>query len=141
MINHACRSKLILAIFSLLLVLPFCAQVALAENREFFVSNTGVAGCSDSNNGSLSNPFCTIERAAEAAASSTSNITIYLREGIYLAGGINFAHYKLSWVHLRNYPGERPVIDCNGRPAAFFLENGIIEGLEIMNFSYYGIIC
>lgn len=104
---------------------------------EFYVSPTG----SDENEGSVDNPWRSLEYSFNQLVPGD---TLYLREGVYgeslrmLAGG-----EENSVITIRNYKGERPVIDGSSTDA----QNGVVIstahlellGLEIRNWPDSGI--
>jgi PGF-pre-PGF domain-containing protein len=157
------RNSLLLAVFALLAfalvlnVLPtYLVQVKAQATPTsegiviYYVDKNNISGeCSDMNAGSETEPFCTIHQAMEAVSAASlateRNVTVYVRAATYASEyGIN-AYWEVangSTLHIRNYPGERVVIDCVGRQWGFRLMGSDItlEGFEITNFSYHGIM-
>ena len=93
---------------------------ALADefSVKFYVAPDG----SDNNDGTLENPFLTLERARDAVRlvnqSMTGDIAVYLRGGEYnltqtIEFGPNDSGADGYTVHYINYPGETPVISSS----------------------------
>lgn len=111
------------------------APAADATGITYYVATTG----NDSNPGSLSAPFATIQKAANTMAPGD---TTYVRAGTY-PGGVNITRSGTagSYVTLAAYPGEAPSIDCaNSRRNAFTDRNEssvrsyfVIDGFQISN--------
>ncbi len=111
-------------------------------SRALYVSPTG----SDSNEGSETAPFKTINAALDSATAGT---TVYVREGIYTEN-VYFPENGRAdaYITLTNYPGESPVIKGTGKNDKAIIElDGHdyihIEGLELCDYSAkwcYGII-
>lgn len=100
---------------SLLLLLPL--QLLAAD---YYVSQTG----SDSNPGTLSQPFATIQKAANTA---TAGDTIYLRAGVYRES-VTFPNDGTSGapIRLTNYNSERAVISGADPITGWTNESGMI---------------
>lgn len=114
----------------------------LVESNAIYVSPLG----SDSNNGSATSPFLTVQKALDTVQAGQ---TIYLRSGTYT--GLNT--FKSSgtegkYITIKNYPTEKPYLTAtaNTDGAIFALDGNDyikIEGLEIGDFSSqqaYGIL-
>ena len=106
----------------------------------YYVSPNG----NDSNSGSLSSPWKTIQRAANIAASGD---TVYVRGGTYnetikiTRSGSSAAGQRIIF---RNYPGELPTVDAvgksvvDGQSGVFTLASVsyvTVDGFDIKNFT------
>lgn len=108
----------------------------------YFVATNG----SDSNPGTFSNPWRTIEKAAEMLVAGD---TVYIRGGVYQeAVEFNNSGTNSAPIKILAYPGEIPVIDGNNfaiprEYGGTLLElNGsyiIVSGLEVRYSSYLGV--
>lgn len=118
----ACSVLMLASIVAVILsprFFPTETQLGLLQNRalasggsgpSYYVASTG----SDSNDGSLANPFATLERA-KSAARGQIGVTVYIRAGTYqLNSSLGFdaqdsgtSESPNVW---RNFPGEYPVI-------------------------------
>eukprot|EP01111_Echinosteliopsis_oligospora_P012301 TRINITY_DN4197_c0_g1_i1.p1 TRINITY_DN4197_c0_g1~~TRINITY_DN4197_c0_g1_i1.p1 ORF type:complete len:808 (-),score=212.17 TRINITY_DN4197_c0_g1_i1:52-2475(-) len=67
---------------------------------------------SDSNAGSLSSPFQTIQKALSVAANNVGGVTIYLREGIFYIGETIMMGPEHSNIIISNYADEN--VEING---------------------------
>jgi parallel beta-helix repeat protein len=88
-------------LISFFLILLFCGSEALAAT--YYVSPTG----SDSNGGSVTAPFKTIQRAANIV--SPGDI-VYIRAGTYTGFTLTRSGATNNYITFQNYPGESPVI-------------------------------
>ncbi len=106
----------------------------LIEPNSLFVSSNG----NDTNNGSESAPFKTIQKALDTVKAGQ---TIYVHNGTYT--GLNVFKSSGSegkYITVRNYPGEKPYLTMTaGSDGAILHLDGNdyikIEGLEIGGFS------
>ena len=119
-------------------ILFACASTASAQpNTSYYVATTG----NDSNPGTQSAPWRTIQHAADTANAGS---TVYAHGGIYeelvrihVSGNANH-----GFITFRSYPGETAVLDAihsapQGRQGVVTIENQSyvrIEGFEIRNF-------
>ena len=119
-------------------ILFACASTASAlPNTSYYVATTG----NDSNPGTQSAPWRTIQHAADTANAGS---TVYAHGGIYeelvrihVSGNANH-----GFITFRSYPGETAVLDAihsapQGRQGVVTIENQSyvrIEGFEIRNF-------
>ena len=101
------KKHLLFAVISTLAVLAATAQVSNAAN--YYVSTTG----SDSNDGSLSSPWLTIQHAVSGVGAGD---TINVMGGVYneLVNFTNSGSAAAGYIALQNYPGQNPVIDGTG---------------------------
>jgi len=124
--------------YSILVLLLACVGSASGQvNSSFYVSTAG----SDSNPGSESAPWRTVQHAADTAhAGSTVNV----RGGVYeeLVTINASGNASDGFITFRSYPGETAVLDAehftpSGRQAVLTIHNQSyvrIEGFEIRNF-------
>ena len=120
-------------------VLSFaCVSAAFGQpNSSFYVATTG----SDSNPGTQSAPWRTVQRAADTARAGS---IVNVRGGIYeeLVNINASGNASDGFITLRSYPGETAVLDATrftptGRQAVLTIHNQSyvrIEGFEIRNF-------
>lgn len=111
-------------------------------SKTLYVSPNG----NDDNEGTVDSPFKTINTALDNASAGT---TVYIREGTY-SENVYFPENgkEGSYITLKNYPGEHPVITGTGKNDGAIIElDGHdyiqIEGLELCDYSAkwcYGII-
>ncbi len=111
-------------------------------SKTLYVSPNG----NDDNEGNVDSPFKTINTALDNASAGT---TVYIREGTY-SENVYFPENgkEGSYITLKNYPGEHPVITGTGKNDGAIIElDGHdyiqIEGLELCGYSAkwcYGII-
>ena len=109
-----------------LVLVPFAAISLLAQSGStYYVSTTG----SDSNPGTLAQPWLTIQHAANTV---TAGATVYVLAGVYNQS-INFPNSGTASapVVFASYPGQTAVIDGTGLSAA-----GIQGLINIINQSY-----
>ena len=115
-----------------------CVQTHLLSQTAYYVSPSG----NDSNPGSLTLPFKTIQKAANIAV---AGCTIYIREGVYSeAVTITNSGDEISgYITFQNYSGENAVIDGSALTVPstdtglLYLLNKnyiIIKGLELRNY-------
>ena len=80
-----------------------------AAGNTYYVATTGL----DSNDGSLTHPWLTINHAASVAVAGDM---VYVRTGIYHEYVFDCYHSGASGnpITFENYPGESPVIDGTG---------------------------
>ncbi|MDM8551537.1 right-handed parallel beta-helix repeat-containing protein [Desulfobacterales bacterium HSG2] len=103
-------------------------------HADYYVATNG----SDTNPGTLAQPWKTVQKAADTAGPGT---TVYVREGTYNEQvTINVSGTELGgYIILRNYEGETPVLDGEGftEGPAFLIEDQsriILQGFEILNY-------
>jgi hypothetical protein len=120
-------------------VLSFaCVSAAFGQpNSSFYVATTG----SDSNPGTQSAPWRTVQHAADTARAGS---IVNVRGGIYeeLVNINASGNASDGFITLRSYPGETAVLDATrftptGRQAVLTIHNQSyvrIEGFEIRNF-------
>jgi len=116
---HTCGdSRVLPKLFGLivaLLFLTFAADAAAATTYYVDVDSRG-GPSSDSNPGTMSQPFKTIEKARDTIrATGADGVTVYIRGGTYrLTGPLTFDQRDSGSVGApnvyRNYPGEQPII-------------------------------
>ena len=80
-----------------------------SPENEFYVDTNSIGGtCSDSNPGSIDQPWCTIQKAANTLEPGQ---TVYIREGVYKESvKLTKSGTESGRIEFRNYPGENPVI-------------------------------
>lgn len=109
------------------------AIIAVGETtaNDYYVSTVG----SDSNPGTISQPFQTISKGIGVA---NPGDTILIREGKYPGFNINLRGKKDAWITIKSYPGEHVTIDKKlggGSEAVISVSTGscffILDGLEI----------
>lgn len=140
------RTKLIL----LLLCLCACATSPMAGAATYYVAPNG----NDAGNGTIEQPFATIQRAQEAVEAGD---TVYIRGGTYLIPADRIAAYELddsyacvthlyksgtpeNRIYYLAYPGEKPKFDFSQvkpqgyRISAFWVNADWIhiKGLEVV---------
>ncbi|HEY7098300.1 MAG TPA: right-handed parallel beta-helix repeat-containing protein [Terriglobales bacterium] len=124
--------------FPILLLLLSCAVQASAQvNSSFYVSTAG----SDSNPGTESAPWRTVQHAADIARAGS---TINVRGGVYeeLVSINASGNASDGFITFKSYPGETAILDADhftpsGRQAVLTIQNQSyvrIEGFEIRNF-------
>lgn len=124
--------------FLTVLALFVCVSFALGQpNVSFYVSTTG----NDSNSGTQTAPWRTIQHAADTARAGS---TVNVRGGIYeeLVSLKASGNATDGYITFRSYPGETAVLDAahstpSGRQGVLTIHNQSyvrIEGLEIRNF-------
>ena len=124
--------------FSTVVLLFACVSAAFGQpNSSFYVATTG----SDSNPGTQSAPWRTVQRAADTARAGS---IVNVRGGIYeeLVNINASGNASDGFITLRSYPGETAVVDATrftptGRQAVLTIHNQSyvrIEGFEIRNF-------
>jgi hypothetical protein len=124
--------------FSTLFILLACVSAAIGHtNSSFYVATTG----NDSNLGTQSAPWRTIQHAADTARAGS---TVYVRGGIYeeLVSINASGNASDGYITLRSYPGETAILDAghltpSGRIGILTIQNKSyvrIQGFEIRNF-------
>jgi hypothetical protein len=122
----------------LLHILLLLLVVNLTTAANWYAAPNG----NDNNDGTLSSPFKTVDRAIEAA---NPGDIIELRNGNYTSGEIRVTKNNLT---IRSYPGEWAVIQApvNNEDIASCIwynepevEFGLLERLEIIGGYYYGV--
>lgn len=116
---------------------PPSLTVSAAGGQTYYVSPNG----NDSNPGTLSSPWRTIQRAANTLVAGD---TVLVRSGIYK----EFVTIKTSgsktngYITFQAYPGEKPVIDgselsmASGSNALIYINNAgyiVVDGFELRN--------
>jgi Right handed beta helix region/Protein of unknown function (DUF1565) len=112
---------------SILFLLFVCASAAFGQtNSSFYVAATG----NDSNPGTQSAPWRTIQHAADTARAGS---TVYVRGGVYeeLVSLNASGNASDGFITFRSFPGETAVLD-----AAHLTPSGRIGVLTIQNQSY-----
>ena len=122
---------------SFLLLLSCCWQASGQVNSSFYVSVTG----SDSNPGSKTAPWRTVQHAANTARAGS---TVIVRGGVYeeLVTITASGNASDGFITFRSCPGETAILDAehftpSGRQAVLTIHNQSyvkIEGFEIRNF-------
>jgi hypothetical protein len=117
-------------------IIAFPLQVSAAVN--YYVATNG----SNSNPGTLQQPWRTIQKAANVALPGS---VVYVRGGVYQER----VTVKVSgsaaqgYITFRNYPGEKPIVDGSGQsvpdaPNGLFLLAGrryvAVQGFELRNY-------
>jgi len=121
-------------VFALLL----CASGAFAQpNVSFYVSTTG----NDSNAGTQSAPWRTVQHAADSARAGS---TVNLRAGVYaeLVNIKQSGNASDGFITIRSYPGETAILEAEhftpaGRQGVLTIHDQSyvrIQGIEIRNF-------
>jgi Right handed beta helix region len=124
--------------FSAIFILFACVSAAFGQSGlSFYVSTTG----NDSNPGTQTAPWRTIQHAADTAGAGS---TVNVRGGIYeeLVRVNASGNARDGFITLKNYPGETAVLDAghfapSGRQGVLTIHNQSyvrIEGFEIRNF-------
>jgi hypothetical protein len=128
----------IIILFALLTVLaiPSCVDT---KTQVYFVSKTG----SDTNDGSLANPWLTIQHAADTMIAGS---TVYIESGTYNERVYITTHSGTTGnpITFSNYPGDSPIIDGTGLPKPTHGDSLVMitksyinfEGFEITNNPY-----
>jgi hypothetical protein len=108
----------------------------------YYVSIVGI----DSNPGTLSSPFRTIQKAMDVV---NPGDIVYVRDGTYNENPtLTRSGNSSAWITIKNYPGELPVIDGTGMTPSYWaggtLEVGsvsyvIIDGFKIQDSEASGI--
>ena len=112
-------------------------EVAHAAGLTYYVATSG----SDSNAGTLSAPFRTIQKAVNTAGVGD---TVIVRGGTYTPIKFGKSATQSQPFVIRAYPNERPIIDASsGGDRGIEISSGsswiVIEGFEIKNASQEGI--
>lgn len=103
-------------------------SINVTKSDFYFVSANG---SDSSGNGSIGNPWKTIDTAAARAG---SNGILYVRGGTY-RGAINLSASDCNkWIA---FPGEKPVVDLNLSTISPKSDYGYIDGLEIINAQHW----
>lgn len=121
-----------------LVLLLLCVSPAFGQsNSSFYVSTAG----SDSNPGTQTAPWRTVQHAADTARAGS---TVNVRGGVYeeLVSIKGSGNATDGYITLRSYPGETAVLDAehftpSGRSAVLTIQNQSyvrIESFEIRNF-------
>jgi hypothetical protein len=143
--------KTLIALLIAFLVLPMLnsPQPAFAAGKTYYVATNG----NNSNPGTLSSPWKTIQKAANAAGAGD---TVYVRGGTYREKvTVNRSGSAGNFITFSSYPGETAVIDVNGvamdtYPDGGFVINGKnyvqVIGFRIINSNStnaggFGIVC
>ena len=137
--SRSCLISLFTCVIFVLGSMLVPAQQLHAAGNTYYVATYG----NNNNPGTITQPWLTIMHATQKA---TAGDTIYVRGGIYYEN-ISFANSGTegSWITLKNYPGESPVIDGTNMVDPGY-QNGIInltasylhiEGFELKNSQYY----
>jgi len=124
--------------FSTLFLLLLCVSTAFGQpNSSFYVSTTG----NDSNPGTQTTPWRTIQHAADSARAGS---TVTVRGGIYeeLVSINSSGNATDGYITFRSYPGETATLDAehfapSGRSGVLTIHNHSyvrIEGFEVRNF-------
>src|SRR5215475_10258709 len=124
--------------YSILFLLLSCTGQASGQVNSFFY--VSIAG-SDSNPGTKTSPWRTIQHAADSARAGS---TVNVRGGVYeeLVSMNASGDASDGFITLRSYPGETAILDAerftpSGRQAVVTIHNQSyirIEGFEIRNF-------
>ena len=122
---------------TLFILLAFVSGAIGQTNSSFYVATTG----NDSNLGTQSAPWRTIQHAADTARAGS---TVYVRGGIYEElVSINVSgNASDGYITFRSYPGETAILDAghltpSGRIGILTIQNKSyvrIQGFEIRNF-------
>src|SRR3989344_1252909 len=132
------RGKSVFLSFSILLfflsfpngqAIPVCDDLHPTETNDFYVDGASICGsCSDDNPGTVTQPWCTFERAFKRSLSHhlEGSGKLYIREGTYRFDSMGPFGSELSWylnlsgtannpTVISGYPGERPKIYFSDR--------------------------
>jgi hypothetical protein len=133
-----------LFLITILFLLASLFRPAKVSAATYYVSTSG----NDSNNGSLSSPFATIQRAANVAVAGDF---VQVRAGTYYQkfAPVN-SGTSTAYITYMPYPGESAIIDGTGVPlSSSGYQEGLIQivgksyiriqGFTIRNSSYHGI--
>ena len=122
---------------SLILLALFSTSLLAQSGSTFYVSKSG----SDTNSGSFTAPWLTIQHAANTA---TAGATVYVESGVYTES-VNFPHSGTASnpITFANYPGQTATIDGTGLAVSGVqgLVNIVsqsyvtINGFEIRNYT------
>lgn len=120
----------------------FCFAVALPAQAASYYVDSNDSGSSDTNSGSQSSPWKTIQKAANVA---TSGDTVYVRSATYNESvTIKNSGKSGSPIVFKAYPGDNPIIDGSGSSAIKLVDspaNSYItwDGIDVRNAKGYGI--
>ncbi|MGB5824637.1 MAG: stalk domain-containing protein [Proteocatella sp.] len=131
-VNNAI-ARLLIATLVLITVFSSATNTCFASGKTYYVSATG----SDTNSGSISEPFKTIQNGVSAL---TAGDTLLIREGTYTEKvNIKNSGSSSGFITIKNYPDEKVIINGNntaGANLSIFNKSYIrIEGLELGNNS------
>ena len=127
-------------ILILLLVAGFVlfASVGAVSAQNYYVSTDG----SDSNSGTLSSPFKTIDHGVDVCDGGD---TVYVRGGIYTGGvSIDNSGTSSNYNKLKNYNNENPVIkrsNIYNHGITVHASYWVIDGFEITNTWHPVMVC
>jgi hypothetical protein len=130
------RRTAILAMTALICTTPLAAMKAHATPVTYYVAKTG----SDTNPGTLTLPWHTIQHAANVVGAGT---VVYVRAGVYNEQvKINVSGTTAAPITFQAYPGEAAIVDGTGispgsESGLVDIENRsnlIVKGLQIRNF-------
>jgi len=124
--------------FSIVCILLNCVVAAFGQtNSPFYVATTG----NDSNDGTKSAPWRTIQHAADTARAGS---TVYVRGGVYeeLVSINTSGNASDGFITFKSHPGETAILEAehftpSGRQGVLTIRNQSyvrIEGFEIRNF-------
>jgi len=124
--------------FPTICILLNCVFAAFGQtNSSYYVATTG----NDSNPGTQSSPWRTVQHAADTARAGS---TVYVRGGVYeeLVSINASGNASDGFITFRSYPGETAILDAehftpSGRKGVLTIQNRSyvrIEGFEIRNF-------
>lgn len=125
------------------LIFPTCQRQSIntvfSQGNTYYVATNG----NDSNNGSESTPWRTIQKAANTL---TPGDTVFVRAGVYTeAVTVNVSGSAVGgYITIKNYPNETPILDGSALTVPN-VDNGlflmvdqnyvIIEGFELRNYA------
>jgi len=133
--------KLFIVLLAVLLVQErLIRQIKAQAGNIYYVATNG----NDSNPGTESQPFRTIQKAADIVDPGD---TVLIRSGTYAHFRIMYSGAEDQYITFRNYPGERPVISGGQVPIRIQNADGaenpigwlILEGLEVSDAEVTGI--
>jgi len=125
--------RLLVATMVLLTVFSTASKTSFAAGNTYYVAVTG----SDTNPGSISEPFKTIQKGASVLAAGD---TLLIRSGTYTEKvNIKNSGSSAGFITIKNYPGEKVIVsgaNTSGANLSIVNKSYIrIEGLELSNNS------
>ena len=129
-----------------------CRDLHPRSNKDFYVDGNSLCGpCSDGNPGTVTQPWCTFERAFKRSLSPhlEGSGKLYIREGTYRFDSMGPFGSELSWylnlsgtannpTVISGYPGERPKIYFSDRIQSWerYTER-LEENIWVINWKSY----
>ena len=108
--NKTIRARLICLVLMFLLCFLFVALADTASATTYYVAKNNPGGCSDNWPGTETQPWCTIQHAADTVQAGD---TVYIKEGIYYETVIpKNSGTPGNYITYQAYPGHEVVIDA-----------------------------